>query len=74
MKNIYQKPNFKFVTLSTGSNESACTLSIDYSWQICGVVVDDIFTVFAKEPCDTSPDFITVCQHTGPANSCVFGS
>ena len=76
MKNIYQKPTFKFITLDATSKPAACAYEMDYSWQICGITIMDGVVVFTDENiCTYGPDDgFSVCQHNGAANNSVFGS
>ena len=77
MKDIYQKPNFRFVALNMDASPSACHYTISSTWAICPVVLENGFTVFADRPttCRFGPDApFPICQHNGGANSNVFGS
>ena len=80
MKNIYQKPNFRFVSLdiTTTTASSSCYYTASYGWETCGIeVIPGFATVFTEKvaACDFGPDDgFVVCQHTGPGNSTVFGS
>lgn len=77
MKEVYQKPDFRFVALNMNSSSGACDFEIDSGWEQCEVeVIEDFAWVFtsSNNNCNYLPSGFSICQHNGGPGSSVFGS